>query len=244
MQSTIYPPQLNVKNSMSILAYSISSNKRTYLSDYKPLTNTKYASNQVILLFAKSFLIVGSELSIEYTNEEMKCAQENKKFRFNWDRAMSKYKAKLETSLIRSSWILIVRKSLEAWAVAELSSRMSDKLTKNIVASANRKLQMSTASFGKLFSTGVHGTCLLFASYFVVDMLYGAYSWVIAKEKKINVVGSIMFIGKRIVLYSICLCSSAAGYALGSMVHPNYVAPLTQTLFESAAFVALASVCN
>lgn len=223
-----------------VVAYSVA--KREYLRDYKPITDVKYASNQVILLFAKSFLIVGSELSIEYTNEEMKCLQENRTFRFNWDRAISKYKAKLEASLVRSSWILVIRKALEALVVAELPPRIADKLTKNILASANRKLRSSTATFTRLFSTGFRGASLLFGSYFIVDMLYGAYRWAVSKEKGVNAVTTVLFIGKKIVLYSVCLCSSAAGYAMGSLIHPTYLAPVAQTLFESAAFIALASL--
>lgn len=249
MLSSLYIPKvtLNVgpighSTTSNIVAYSIA--KRDYLSDYKPMTDVKYASNQVILLFAKSFLIVGSELSIEYTNEEMKCLQENRTFRFNWDRAISKYRAKLESSLVRSSWILVIRKALEAFVVAKFPPRIADKLTKNIISSANRKLRSSSATFAKLFITGFRGASLLYGSYFIVDMLYGSYQWAVSKEKSVKIVATVLFIGKKIALYSLCLCSSAAGYAVGSLIHPTYLAPVTQTLFESAAFVALASLCN
>lgn len=157
-------------------------------------------------------------------------------------------------NLQRVVTVSVLRKFYEYLALLKLPARITDKLTKDVTASVARKVKrfprllacrktLYTAFRGGImfnlacftYDVGLH----LF--YDMLDLLSGQKDSKTAVER---VGRNVVFIVKKGIFYSVCLSSSAIGYAVGTFMHTSYGGTLGAFIFEMLGAVACSALLD
>jgi hypothetical protein len=245
-QKRTIPYSLLLSDPFGAVALQFLSNSRQYLDDYDLLSNPKYLREQTKQVVMKSVLLQGLVVLTEYSKhmENQIKAQERGEDLDDYDfgPAQAVFFEKVAQLSFKSACTVVVRKIYEAICVAQLNVRLADRLTKDFVKSAMRKIAKygSAGASSRVFFTYLWPGSLRAASFFTVDCCYSIYEYVVQKKKsKVDVVGTALWVAKRVAFHSLCMVWGGAGYALGIMVEPKVVAIWLSAIFEAGAAAVL-----
>jgi hypothetical protein len=214
--------------------------KRKYGDDRIPFCNS-YGYRNIAFQITRSALLQSSLFTIEYNAFLEKSCATNEDIEFDWDAAQKKYLANFGTLAIRNTAVSILKHLYESLAVIFLSSKDADRLSKNLLKSMTRKLQRyhRIIACGRIFRTALYTGIPSNCSMLSVDIAFNIYDFIKYKKPKFNGKIIAVWFGKKVIFYSVCTVSSAAGYAFGSYFNHNYGGSLGAGVFE-AAFSSIA----
>ena len=137
----------------------------------------------------------------------------------------------------------ILKKSLESLVYYNITPKFTDKLTKDVYKSYQRKLlrnnNINSLNLNyKIFYTSLWSQTLSYTSSMIYDILYNSFTYLFFmknKEKKqITIKKCILWFMKSGLCYTASITCSALGYAIGGYLGgPAYGAPIGQLILES-----------
>lgn len=227
----------------------VSTSKRPYLADLQPFT-VVFSLKNFGLQVLKAALIPLNSIVNEYNVYTIKAAQEDEGDieEFDWNAAYQRHIPSFLPSLLRNITISVVKRFMEETALRFLPLRVVDRLTKNVGKSALRKFAKYNSKWiacSKLFFTALWGNVTFNATSLLYDIglrlcndiqlvYHDCVDFWHNHARKL-----VAFIAKKGLYYAVCGVSSAAGYALGSLLNASFGGSIGSMLME----VTAASLC-
>jgi hypothetical protein len=243
-------------NSLSYLVYAAASaSKRPYLKDYKPFSDL-YTPKSITTVFSLSALIPLNKVILEF-NQHMDDS-ENDPADFKWEETIMRHMPEFISQFQRNTCVAIIKKLCEMWALENLPMRLTDKLTKDLYKSFERKLARlgHVEAASAIFSTAIWNSTF----YVVANVIYdvstiiatGVMDYSKSKQSNQTILNrvkqlvlvqtptSFLAIAKRSSISILKKCgywmvfalSSACGYSFGSYVHVKHGGWVFKILFE------------
>lgn len=206
---------------------------REYLDDFKPFSDL-FTLKSIFMHVVKASLVPANLIVHEYNVHLMDSLEldESEREEFDWNKSLLKNFALFIATWKRMMSVSFIRKVLEELSVNYLSLRVADKLSKDLGKSILRKsLKFSRfVACKKIFVTALYSSCLYHCSSFIYDVGFVVTSVVMEKDgeekksivKKFNEKKIVELCLKKFGYFSVCLISSAGGYAIGSYFHLKY----------------------
>ena len=210
----------------------IAEKKRNYGDDYQPFSKS-YGVRNVTFQAAKAGIISASLL----VNECNLLLEKDTNEKIDFNPLIVKYATNFLYGAIRNLSVSMLQHFYEYMATVKLSAKTADRLCKNLLKSAARKIaRYSRIEACLRMSKTVFWTEIpYYCSVLTVDIVFGATDYFYYSRPKQTSRLIVMWLGRRIVFYSGCKIASAGGYALGC-----YFTPSTGSVV-SCVFVSLYS---
>lgn len=236
----------------SIKLVLLSNKGRDHLADLEPFTNVLTLKN-VTLQLLKASVLPGNMLINEYNQfliQEMESEEELPPF--DWNKAFSKHSHVYYESARKMLATSFIRKCYEEISLRNFSTKVTDRLSKDLNKSIIRKCDKFTRfeACRRVFSTAIWSSALLHLSLFTYEVLNPVVNIFIAEPifadpsaafKKIRqqIEDSlskpkeiVVYVGRRFASHSFNLVASAFGFAVGAYIDYKYAAPISALLFE------------
>jgi hypothetical protein len=232
--------------------FTLPSEKRKYLSDLKPFTDV-FSFTNVRLQVIKGAIIPMNLIVNEFNMHtiESQDKDDDEVDEFNWEESFLRNSSQFYPSVFKMMSVSIIKKSYEEIALRNISEKFVDKLTKDVHKSMLRKCAKYTrfVASQQIFFTALWGNLIYNAALFTYDIgarLYGDIDHFVngsGKDVAIRLNKSIKFIGKKCLLYAVCMCAHAAGTSLGSYFTVDG-AWIGAFIFEIAVSVPVSHLLN
>jgi hypothetical protein len=226
---------------------------RPYLADYDVLWRPKYLRSQVFDICWKSGIIHGAVIMADYSKHlEKQLEAQNRNIElpdYDFEPAIRDFPDKFFRLALRNSMTLVTRKFYEFISVQYLALRLCDRLTKDVIKSAGRKIQRFGQTWEvaeRIFRTGCWSSILRVASVFTVDCAYGLWEFYRkdSKKKRFSFLQLSAWLVKRFSFHAVVAVWSSSGYAIGIYMAGQrwWVAIAMATIFEAGATLGLTSL--
>lgn len=217
---------------------------RIYLSDYKQLSDRKYATKQLALLVLKAAALESNKLMLKYTKHMENSLEAEKNDEevepFDMDDAVSSHIIGFSNMLLKGSVVFLFKKWIESIVVHKLPIKYADKLTKDIQLSARRKLtkyhkldflkkMVRTVSFAQLplsLATIVGDFCELFYKIAFTDFLSN-------QKNKVTYIGKCVL--KICFTQTLSIVFTSLAFSTGCFVDSSYTPQLLAALGDLLA---------
>lgn len=223
-------PKLNSHGKINnILATSAAKSlyQREYCADSRPFAESLSRYN-VSLQVGKAALLQTSLALIKYNDYlDKTLAAEEKNMNiepYNWKAAWLDFYNGFSIKATRFLSISIISSFYQSKAVALLSPKLADRLTKDLSKSVVRKISKYPrfSACTRMIKTSLFSCIPLTLATFTVDILFNINDYIVEGKLKYTVKEMAIWFFKKIAFYSLCSGAAAVGYAVGSYVHPPY----------------------
>ena len=207
----------------------ITEKKRNYGDDYQPFSKS-YGVRNVTFQVAKAGIISASLL----INECNVLLEKDTTEKIDFNPLIVKYTTHCINGAIRNLSISLLQHFYEYLATVRLSAKTADRLCKNLLKSATRKVARYSRIEAclRISKTVFWSEMPYYCSVLTVDIVFGAVDYFYNSRPKHTSRQIVMWFGRRVIFYSGCKVASAGGYALGCYFTPSS-ASVVSCLFVS-----------
>lgn len=216
------------------------------MEDLKPFSDFFTVKN-VTIQFTKSILIPANTIVFEYNNFLMKVMEEkdmNKEEEFLWEDCLKRNWHAFISSAKRFYSVSFIKKVIESIVEKYIPLKYADKLTKDVTKSMFRKCAKYTKfeACRRIFSTSIWANAILLYSSFLYDFSVSLHSqWPSGKDVTLSRKASFiaLLLLKKSLIFSLSLCSSSLGFAVGAYFNIKYCAPLLSGVVDLITMTAV-----
>lgn len=218
-----------------IIFKTIESSSRKYLDDFKPFSDI-FSIKSIFTQLIKATLIPANLIIHEYNTHLIEYLEldESEWEEFDFNTAINKNFALFISNWKRLMSVTFIRKVLEEFSLKNYPLKITDKLTKDLGKSIVRKsLKLSRiAACKKIFFTALWSNYLSNLSYLIYDIstttggiimdylrVYFSNREQTSLFRRFRKKRFLLTCIKKIAFHSVCLLSSAGGFAIGSFIH-------------------------
>eukprot|EP01040_Poterioochromonas_malhamensis_P000499 gene499-532_t len=227
---------------------------RKYLADFKPideLLTLKYHGMTLLkALMASSTLIVNDFNNFEMNEmRQMEIDPDYEPRKYDWYGQLPRFYDQFLLDIGRLEFVGFCRKMIEEYCYHNFQAQLTDKLTKDVRNSFNRKLtRMSRYEASKrIISTQAMGTFISYSSFFFVDTVLSLYpafreASKVAYRKglmkglsTLRSAGILMTVVNKAIIIAVSWSIGAVGYGIGAYCHTSQGGMIGGTIFELIA---------
>lgn len=220
----------NILDEKKSYCKSSDNSKVYYLEDYQTFFSYFTSRKYIISLIFNVTAPTVNEILPEVDNFTRN--RSNDGMEFDWEAAIIRKIPMMQYRALSFSATQVIRKFYEFVALIKLSPQFVDKLTKDVVKSSLRHLELRPFSFYKvselIFSSALHNNSILYLSQYTWDVTMAIWE---SNQKRCTTQGTAVKVFKNFIIMFSRWLATSAGFSVGFVLCP------IESLSSHSAFV-------